>query len=85
MLDGFTNVVIRLNFTYGDAEVSLQGSCSLAQPNNEFLPLEQISKETAISWILNQCPNSTEEFNSQLDRELAKKNNKLFVYDWGSQ
>jgi hypothetical protein len=85
VLDGLTNVVIKLNFTYGDTEASLQGSCSLAQPNSEFLPLEQISKETALSWILDQCQNSTEEFNAQLDKELTEKANEPFVYAWDNQ
>jgi hypothetical protein len=81
-LDDHTDVVIKLNFTYGNAEASLVGSCTLVQPENEFLPLDQISKETALSWLLDQCPNTTEEFNTQLDRELAEKANEPFVYDW---
>jgi hypothetical protein len=81
-LDAHTDVVIKLNFTYGDAEASLNGSCTLVQPENEFLPLDQISKETALSWLLDQCLNTTEEFDSQLDRELAEKANEPFVYDW---
>jgi hypothetical protein len=84
-LDAHTDVVIKLNFTYGDAEASLRGSCTLTQPEGEFLPLDQISKETALSWLLSQCPNSTEEFDTQLDRELAERANEPFVYYWSEE
>jgi hypothetical protein len=81
-LDAHSDVVIKLNFTYGDVEAFLQGSCTLTQPEGEFLPLNQISKETALSWLLDQCPNTTEEFNAQLDRKLAERANDPYVYDW---
>jgi hypothetical protein len=81
-LDDHTDVVIKLNFTYGDVNASLNGSCTLTQPEGEFLPLESITKETALSWLLDQCPNTTEEFDAQLDKELAEKANEPFVYDW---
>ena len=81
-LDANTDVVIRLNFTYGDAKASLNGSCTIAQPEGSFLPLDQISKETALSWLLDQCPNSTEEFDSNLDAQIAKAVNAPFVYTW---
>lgn len=81
-LDDHTDVVIKLIFTYGNAEASLQGSCSLTQPEGSFLPLDQISRETALSWLLDQCPNTTEEFDAQLDKELAEKANQPFVYSW---
>lgn len=84
-LDNHTDVVIKLNFSYGDAEASLNGSCSLDQPEGEFLPLDQISRGTALSWLLDQCPNTTEEFDAQLDRELAERANEPFVYTWDDE
>jgi hypothetical protein len=84
-LDNHTNVVIKLSFTYGNTEVSLNGYCSLTQPEGEFLPLESITKETALYWLLDQCPNSTKEFDAQLDKKLAEKANKPFVYTWENE
>ena len=83
-LDAQSDVVIKLNFTYGDAAASLRGACELTPPESgaPFLPLDSISKETALSWLLEQCPNTTEEFDAQLDRELEMKANKPFEYDW---
>ena len=83
-LDDHADVVIRLNFTYGDADASLGGFCELNSPTEKssYLPLESISKETAVSWLLSQCINTTEEFDAQLDKELAEKSNEPFVYDW---
>lgn len=81
-LDGNTDVVIKLNFTYGNAEASLQGSCSLPVPEGEFIPLESITKELALEWLLANCPNTTEEFDANLDAQIAAKANQPFVYDW---
>jgi hypothetical protein len=81
-LDAHSDVVIKLNFTYGDAEASLQGSCSLPVPEGEFVPLDSISKELALEWLLANCPNTAEEFDAQLNRELAEKANEPFVYNW---
>jgi hypothetical protein len=81
-LDDHTDVVIKLNFTYGDTGAFLRGSCTLVQPEGSSLPLDQISKEIALSWLLDQCPNTTEQFDAQLDRELAEKTNEPYIYDW---
>ncbi len=83
-LDGNTDVVIKLNFTYGDDEASLHGNCQLTPPESGsgFLPLESITKATALSWLLEQCPNTTEEFDANLDAQIAAKANQPFVYNW---
>jgi hypothetical protein len=81
-LDAHSDVVIKLNFTYGDASASLKGSCSLPAPEGTFLPLESISKATALQWLLANCSNTTEEFDANLDAQIAAKANRPFVYDW---
>jgi len=83
-LDGNADVVIKLNFTYGNEEASLIGSCSLPVPvpEGEFIPLDSISKELALEWLLANCPNTTEEFDANLDAKIAAEANKPFVYDW---
>jgi hypothetical protein len=81
-LDDYSDVVIKLDFTYGDVNASLKGSCSLPAPEDTLVPLESVSKELALEWLLANCPNTTEEFDAQLDRELAEKANEPFVYDW---
>lgn len=81
-LEGRENVIIKLNFTYGDDEASLQGSCLLPAPEGAFIPLDLISKELALKWLVAYCPNTTEEFDANLDAQIAEKTNELFVYDW---
>lgn len=81
-LDAHSDVVIKLNFTYGDANASLKGGCSLPAPEGTFIPLKSISKATALQWLLANCPNTTEQFDAQLDREIAERNNRPFEYDW---
>jgi hypothetical protein len=81
-LDAHDNVVIKLNFTYGNAEASLQGSCSLPTPQGSLVPLESVSKELALEWLLGNCPNTAEEFDANLDAQIAKAANTPFVYVW---
>ena len=81
-IDAHDDVVIRINFTYGDAEGYLQGSCSLPAPGGTFFPLDSISKELALEWLLANCPNTTEEFDANLDAQIAKEASRSFVYDW---
>jgi hypothetical protein len=76
------NVVIKLNFTYGDAEACLQGSCSLAAPEGSLVPLASVSKELALEWLLSNCSNTTEEFDVNLDAQIAKAANTPFIYAW---
>lgn len=82
-LNAYDDVVVKLNFTYGNSEALLSGVCDLnpPEPGSSFSPLESISKETALSWLLSQCPNSTEQFDERLDREIAERNNQPFIYD----
>ena len=84
-LNDYEQVVVRLNFTYGDALASLEGSCALPTPRDQFLPLDQISKDLALQWLLANCSNTTEEFDLQLDNEIKQKNNEAFVYTWSDQ
>jgi len=83
-LDAYSDVVIKLNFTYGNAEASLRGQCELTPPglSSPFLPLESISKATALQWLLENCLNTTEEFDANLDAQIAEKANEPFIYDW---
>jgi hypothetical protein len=80
--DAHSDVVIKLNFTYGDAEAFLSGSCSLPAPKDTLVPLESVSKELALEWLLANCLNTTEEFDAGLDAQIAEKANEPFVYDW---
>jgi hypothetical protein len=82
LLDNFSNVVVRLNFTYGNSEASLNGSCLIPTPDGEFVPLDSISKELALEWLLAHCPNSTQEFDANLDVKLAETAKAPFVYRW---
>jgi len=77
-----SNVVIKLNFVYGNAKISLQGSCSLPLPEGTIIPLESISQELALRWLLDNCPNTTEEFDADLDAQLVKTTNVPFLYMW---
>ena len=81
-LDAHTDVVIKLTFTYGAAANKIGGTVTLPAPEGTFLPLESISKATALQWLLANCPNTTEEFDAQLDRKIAEKANEPFIYNW---
>ena len=77
-----SDVVVTINFTYGDSEVSLGGQCQLPPPSSDYVPLANITKDQAMQWLLEFCPNTTEEFDANLDAQLAEKSNQSFNYDW---
>ena len=81
-LNDLDDVVIKLNFTYGDEEASLSGSCSLPAAEDTLVPLESVSKELALEWLLEHCPNTTEEFDSNLDQQIFEKEHEPFIYNW---
>lgn len=80
--DNYSNVVVRLNFTYGDDSAALSGSCLLPPPSDDFVSFDNISKEIALDWLRHNCPNTTEEFDAQLDSEITQKKNPSFYYNW---
>lgn len=81
-LDAHSDVVIKLNFTYGDASDKIGGSVTLPAPEGDFIPLESISKATALSWLLANCPNTPEEMDAALNKKIARMRNQPFTYDW---
>lgn len=83
-LDAHSDVVIKVFFTYGDSEASLTGQVKLAPPTpgSQFIPVESITKETALSWALDQCIVPTTQFDAQLDAEIARKANPPYIKDW---
>lgn len=83
-LGNFHNAIIKINFTYGDAESHLVGSCHLPAPSRDFIPLDQVSKDTALEWLASNCPNTTEQFDLQLDLKNNQQNNQPFIYDWNN-
>lgn len=79
-VDDFSDVVVGINFTYGDADNFLKGFCPIPLPEGSFVPLDSVSKELAMEWLLAYCPNTTEQFDAQLD--LQSVTNTSFIYDW---
>jgi hypothetical protein len=82
--DGFTDVAIAIKFTYGNEVASLSGTCPLSSPGIPFTPLDEVTKEQAMEWLLACCPNTTEEFDANLDAQIAYKANEPFEYTWSS-
>lgn len=82
--DGYSDVVTAVKFTYGNEEASLGGSCPLPPPGIPFTPLAEVTKEQAMEWLLANCPNTTEQFDANLDAQIAYKANEPFEYEWPS-
>jgi hypothetical protein len=81
-LNSYSDVVITIDFVYGDSQTSLNCSCCLPAPKDTFLPLESVTKEVALQWLLANCQNTTEELDSALDAKIFNVTNTPFVYDW---
>jgi hypothetical protein len=83
--DGFSDVATAIKFTYGNEEASLSGTCPLTEPGTPFTTLDQITEEQAMSWLLELCPNTTEEFDANLDAQIAYKANEPYEYELPSE
>lgn len=81
-LDNKTDVVTEIQFTYGDSGTFLKGSCVVPVPGDTFIPLESISKEKALEWLTQCLPNTTEEFDKEIDRRIAARTNVPYIHDW---
>lgn len=84
-LDAHSDVVIQLFFTYGTSEESLNGAVSLVAPQAgaPFLPLESVTKETALSWLMGVLRDEQKaELDEQLDAKIAEKSNVPYAYSW---
>jgi hypothetical protein len=65
MIVDLDNNVVSLNWNYANLDGSLGGKHILDQPYGTA-PLTSVTEELAVSWLEDQLPNSTEEFNAEL-------------------
>lgn len=68
-LNDKTDVVTKIDFSYGDATNFLTGFCVLPEPGDSFIQLNSISNEMALEWLKQHLKNTTEEFDAQLDKK----------------
>lgn len=80
----FPDVVISINFRYGEGENLVSGSCPLNphEPDGSFLPLESVSKELALQWLLACNRLNKSALDQQLDYLVQLEKNPPFEYNW---
>jgi hypothetical protein len=62
-----TDVIVSINYTYGDSQTYLKGNCPLPNPEADFIPLSAITRSQVLDWLVAHCPEST----ASLDARLA--------------
>ena len=70
IVDGNQNV-FALNWAYSNADGTLSNQHKLLEPYGKT-PLAQVTEATAISWLEEQLPNTTEEFDAAIARRKAE-------------
>ena len=78
----YSDVVTHVHFTYGNEVASLIGICPLPAAGVPFIPLDEVTKEQAMQWLLAYCPNTTAEFDANLDSQIAYAENTPYDYEW---
>jgi hypothetical protein len=71
-VDGFSNMIVTVNYNAVKDGVSIPGSLGLSAPNESaFKPFEEITEELVISWLESSL--NLEEIEFALDCEIAYK------------
>ena len=75
-LDGFSNMIVTVNYNAVKDGVSIPGSLGLSAPNeSEFKPFEEITEELVIGWLESSL--NLEEIEFALDCEIQFKNDVI--------
>lgn len=74
-----SDVVISLEFTYGDDQHSTGGLLELEPPGDSFLPIESITEQVALEWLLATVGNRTDEYDHAIQKDIDAKNNVPYV------
>jgi hypothetical protein len=64
---GLSDVIVSINYTYGDGTTFLRGNCPLPDPETDYIPISTITRKQVLDWLVAYCPETT----SSLDARLA--------------
>jgi len=71
IVDSDQNVVV-LNWSYSNADGSVNGKHTLAEPYGS-MPVDQVNQATAVGWLESQLTNTPEEFDASIAATKARK------------
>ena len=75
-----TNVVVSINYTYGDSLVNLKGNCPLPNPDDSFIPINTLTRSQVLDWLVAHCPESTTSLDARLAGLTTYQANTKFIY-----
>jgi hypothetical protein len=76
-----TNVVVSINYTYGDSQTNIKGNCPLPNPDANFIPISTLTRGQVLDWLVEHCPESTSSLDSRLAGLTSHIANTKYIYE----
>ena len=61
-----TDVIVSINYTYGDSQTNLKGNCPLPDPDANIIPISTITRSQVLDWLVAYCPETIASLNARL-------------------
>ena len=75
-----TDVIVSINYTYGDAQINLKGNCPLPDPDANIIPLSTITRSQVLDWLVAHCPESTASLDARLAAVTGHSTNTKYIW-----
>jgi len=75
-----TDVIVSINYTYGDSVINLKGNCPLPDPENDYIPLSTITRSQVLDWLVAHCPESTDSLDARLAAVTGHTTNTKYIW-----
>ena len=75
-----TDVIVSINYTYGDSQINLKGNCPLPDPDANIIPLSTITRSQALDWLVAYCPETTASLDARLAGLTAHAAAAKYIY-----
>ena len=66
-------IIYTCDWTYSNADGSVRGVVVLEAPVDNIVPVEAVTPELVASWVVAALPNTSDEFDSQIARAKAER------------
>lgn len=76
----YTDVIVSINYTYGNSSINLKGNCPLPDPEANFVPISTITRSQVLDWLVAHCPESTDSLDARLAALTAYATNTKYIW-----
>jgi hypothetical protein len=74
------DVIVSINYTYGDSLANLKGNCPLPDPEGDYISLSTITRSQVLDWLVAYCPESVDSLNARLAAVNAHTTNTKYIW-----